>query len=514
MPRPRAVMRRIREVLRLTIGERLSSRRVSQAVGLPRATIFDYLKRATTAGLATWPLPLDMDDAELERRLFVSEAKAVATRPVPDWWRVHLELRRQGVTLQLLHFEYKEQYPDGFQYTWFTQNYRQYAGRLDLVMRQEHVAGQKMFVDIAGQTVPVYDRETEAKTCDAQIFVSALGASSYIYAEALASQQLAPWLMAHVHAFQFYGGVSEIIVPDNPRVAVTRAHRYEPEINQSYLDMASHFGTAIIPARPYRPRDKAKVEVSVLLVERWILARLRNHHFYSLAELNLEIAGLLDIVNRKPFKKMPGSRRTLFEEIERQALRPLPLQPYEFAAFLKAKVHLDYHVEVDRHYYSVPYQLLGETMDVRLTSSVVELILHGRRISSHLRSFRRGRHTTKPEHMPESHRRHSEWPPHRLLSWAGKTGPNTVALFEGVMESRRHPEQGYRSCLGILRLGTRYGPQRVEAACKRALSARALSYRSVESILKLGLDGKPLPEPAPATAQRHHENLRGPNYYQ
>jgi transposase len=418
------------------------------------------------------------------------------------------------VTLQLLWQEYKEQRPDGFQYTWFTSRYREYAGRLDLVMRQEHVAGQKMFVDVAGQTVPIYDRETEEKVADAQIFVSALGASSYIYVEALPSQKLAPWVMAHVHAFHFYGGVSEIVVPDNPRSAVTRAHRYEPEINESYLDMASHFGTAIIPARPYKARDKAKAEVSVLLVERWVLARLRNHRFYSLAELNLEIGPLLEVVNNKPFKKMPGSRRSLFDEIERAALRPLPLQPYEFATFRKAKVHLDYHVEVDRHYYSVPHQLVGETMEVRFTATVVEIYLRGRRITSHLRSFRRGAHTTKPEHMPEAHRRHSEWPAHRLLSWAEQTGPNTALLFKGVMESRRHPEQGFRSYLGILRLGKRYGPHRVEAACKRALTVRALSYRSVESILQHGLDSKPLPETAPARTQPHHENLRGPDYYQ
>ena len=252
----------------------------------------------------------------------------------------------------------------------------------------------------------------------------------------------------------------------------------------------------------------------MLLVERWILARLRNRRFYSLGELNLAIRELLVVVNNKPFKTMPGSRQSLFDEIERPALRALPLYPYEYAEFAKAKVHIDYHVQVDYHYYSVPHQLVGETVDIRLTASTVEILLRGRRITSHLRSFLRGRHTTKNEHMPESHRRHSEWPPHRLLNWAGKTGPNTVALFQGVMESRPHPEQGYRSCLGILRLGRRYGAERVEAACKRALSVRALSYRSVESILKHGLDSKPLPETAPMTANRQHENLRGPNYYQ
>lgn len=351
---------------------------------------------------------------------------------------------------------------------------------------------------------------------EAQIFVSVLGASNYIYAEALPSQQLVPWVNAHAHAFTFYGGCPEIAVPDNLPAGVTKAHRYEPIVNESYLDMAAHFGVAVVPARPYKPRDKAKAESAVLVVERWILARLRNHRFYSLGGLNVEIRRLVVTANLKPFKKLPGSRQSVFDEVERAALRSLPTRPYEFAVFQRGKkVHIDYHVEVDGHYSSVPNQHTGERVDIRLTASVVEIFLRGRRIASHLRSYVRGRHTTDPAHRPESHRRHLEWPPERIVSWAEKTGPETAAMVKGVMESRPHPEQGYRTCLGIIRLGKRYGEPRLEAACRRALSVRALSYRSVESILKNGLDRKPLPERGGRPLdRRHHENLRGPDYYQ
>ena len=515
MVRPRVEMRKVREVLRLTLGEGLSRRHVGRAVGLPPATIYDYLKRAEAAGWAVWPLPAEVDDRELEQRLFPS-AGPPSLRALPDWATVKQELRRKGVTLQLLHLEYLEQNPGGYQYSQFCRHYHEWRRHLDLVLRHDHVAGKKMFVDFPGQAVPIYDPESEAVVLEAQIFVSVLGASNLVYAEALPSQQLVPWVNAHAHAFAFYGGCPEIAVIDNLPAGVTKAHRYEPIVNESYLDMASHFGVAVEPARPYRPRDKAKVEVAVLLVERWILARLRNRRFYSLGELNLEVRKLLAVVNQKPFKKMPGSRQSVFEEVERLALRPLPIRPYEFATFMRGrKVHIDYHVEVDYHYYSVPFQHAGERVDIRLTASIVEIFLRGRRVASHLRSYLRGKHTTDRSHMPESHRRHLEWPPHRLLSWAEKTGPQTAELVKGVMESRPHPEQGYRTCLGILRLGKRYGDRRLEAACTRALTVRALSYRSVESILKNGLDQKPLPETAVKPVdRRQHENLRGPDYYQ
>jgi len=517
MPRPRAVMRKIREVLRLVFGERLSRRRVTQITGVPKATIYDYVRRASAAGLATWPLPPEVDDQELERRLFVSAAPPPASRrPLPDWSQVKNELRRKGVTLQLLHQEYLERNPGGYQYSQFCRLYYAWRRHLDLVLRQDHIAGKKMFVDFPGQTVPIYDSATETVVLEAQIFVSVLGASNYIYAEALPSQQLVPWVNAHAHAFTFYGGCPEVLVIDNLPAGVTKPHRYEPIVNESYLDLASHFGVAVAPARPYKPRDKAKIESGVLVVERWILARLRHRRFYSLGELNLELERLVRAANLKPFKKMAGCRQSVFEEVERLALRPLPARPYEFATFLRGrKVHIDYHVEVDYHYYSVPYQHTGERVDVRLTASTVEIFLRGRRIASHLRSYLRGRHTTDPAHRPESHRRHLEWPPERLVSWAEASGPQTAALVKGILEARPHPEHGYRSCLGIIRLGKRYGERRLEAACKRALTVRALSYRSVESILKHGLDQKPLPDtPAPLADRRQHENLRGPDYYQ
>ena len=516
MPRPRVVMRKIREVLRLTLDERLSQRRVRQITGVPEATIYDYLKRAAAAGLAVWPLPEEIDDEQLERRMFRSLGPPPLTRALPDWAYVKNELRRKGVTLQLLHLEYLEQYADGYQYSQFCRRYHAWRQHLDVVLRQDYVAGQKMFVDFPGATVPIYDRETGTVSIEAQIFVSVLGASNYIYAEALPSQQLVPWVNAHAHAFAFYGGCPEIVVPDNLPAGVTKAHRYEPVINESYLDMAAHFGVAVVPARPYRPRDKAKVELAVLVVERWILARLRNYRFHSLGELNMEIGRLVAAANLKPFKKMAGSRQSVFLEVEKPALRPLPARPYEFATFLRGrKVHIDYHVEVDGHYYSVPYQHTGERVDIRVTASVVEIFLRGRRVASHLRAYERGRHTTTPAHRPESHRRHLEWPPERIVSWAEKTGPETAALVKGVMESRPHPEQGYRTCLGIIRLGKRYGERRLEAACQRAMTVRAMSYRSVESILKNGLDHKPLPERGGRPVdRRQHENLRGPDYYQ
>jgi len=504
-------MRKIKEVLRLALGEGLSRRRIGAAVGLPYTTVAHYLERARRAGLG-WPLP-DIDDSELEARLFNHAAPPTEIRPLPDWATVHKELRRKGVTLQLLHLEYKEQHPDGYQYTQFCRHYRRWQRHLDAVMRQEYRAGEKLFVDFAGQRIPIYDRETGTLRFEAELFVAVLGASNYTYAEAFPSQELPHWIAAHVHTFEFLAGCPEIVVCDNLRSGVTRAHRYEPDLNATYQEMAAWYRVAIIPSRPRRPRDKAKAEVGCLIAERWIIARLRHRTFYSLGELNVAIRDLVDWLNRRPFKKLPGSRLSLFEELERAVLRPLPTQRYEFALWKQAKVSIDYHLEVDHHYYSVPYQLVGQLCDLRLSASTVEIFQRGRRVASHVRSFQRGRHTTDPAHMPDAHRRHREWTPGRIISWAEKTGPATAQLAQGILESRPHPEQGYRACLGIVRLGDRYGAERVEAACQRALAVRAFSYRSVESILKTGLDRQPLHAERPARLHRHHQNLRGPDYY-
>ncbi len=506
-------MRKIREILRLVIGEGRSVRHAAAATRVPASTVSDQLARARRAGLG-WPLPDDLDDARLEARLFAPVAPPRAPgRPVPDWPTVNRELRRKGVTLQLLWLEHREQHPDGFGYSWFCHAYRAWQGRLDAVMRQEHRAGEKLFVDWAGQTLPIVDPDT-GEVRQAQLFVAVLGASSHTYAEAFASQALPDWIAAHVHAFTFFEGCPEIIVPDNLKAAVIRPHRHEPELNRTYEEMAAHFGAVVIPARSGRPRDKAKVEAGVLLAERWILAALRHRTFFSLAEANAAIRERLDWLNRRPFKRLPGSRRELWETIDRPALRPLPATPYEYATWKGATVHIDYHVEVDRHWYSVPFQLVGQECDIRVTAGVVEVFHKGRRVASHPRSAKVRSFTTVLGHMPESHRRHAEWTPTRITAWAERTGPATAGLVAAIMASRPHPEHGFRSCLGILRLGRRYGDERLEAACARALAIRALSYRSVESILKAGLDGQPLPGSEPVIAIGDHANVRGAAYYE
>jgi len=507
-------MRKIREILRLALGEGLSRRATAAAAGLPLTTVTDHLVRARTAGLG-WPLPDDMDDAQLEARLFSKpEPRPSSGRPVPDWPTVHRELRRKGMTLQLLHMEHKAHHPDGYGYTQFCRHYRAWERHLDVVMRQEHHAGEKLFVDFAGQTIPITDPDTGEIT-QAQLFVAVLGASSYTYAEALASQALPDWIAGHVHAFSFFGGATRIIVPDNLKAGVTRAHRYEPEINRSYAEMAAHYRCAVIPARPRKPRDKAKAENAVLVAERWILAALRHRTFFSVAEANAAIAERLAWLNARPFKKLPGSRLSLFTELDRPALRPLPALPYEYATWKTATVNIDYHIEVDRHWYSVPHQLVGEVCDIRVTTGIVEVLHRGRRVASHARSARQRSFTTLPEHMPEAHRRHAEWTPARIVAWAERAGPAAARLVAEIMASRPHPEHGFRSCLGIMRLGRRYGDERLEAACARALAIRALSYRSVESILKAGLDGLPLPGSEPVTTPiGDHANVRGAGYYE
>jgi transposase len=514
MPRPRAAMRKIREVLRLTWGQGLSRRQVSASLSLPRTTVSDYVGRAERAGIG-WPIPDDLDDTALEELLFPPAPPSSTPRALPDFAHLHKELRRKGVTLQLLWLEYRDVHVDGYAYSQFCDLYRRWRRHLDVVMRQEHKAGEKMFVDFPGMRIPIYDEESLFVSFEAELFVAVLGASSYIYAEAFRSQELIYWVTAHVHAFEYIGGCPEIVVCDNLRSGVTKAHRYEPDVNATFSEMAAHYGTAIIPARPYKPRDKAKAEAGVLLAERWIIARLRNERFTSLSEVNLAIRELLRWLNDRPFKKLEGSRRSLFEELERPALRALPPERYEFAIWPKAKVNIDYHIELraDRHYYSVPYQLAGEVVDVRITARTVEVFHRHRRVASHVRSYVRGGYTTDPAHMPESHRRHASWTPSRIISWARKTGPATASLVGEILASKPHPEQGYRSALGIIRLADRYGADRVEAASKRALSVRAFSYKSVDSILRHGLDRQPLEQKRPSRTHRPHKNLRGSGYY-
>ena len=511
MPGKRVSMRKIREILRLKHECKRSNREVATSCSIGSSTVSDYLMRARVAGV-TWPIDFEIDDSTLEQLLFPSTAPVVESPTAPDFQQVYKELkRRKGVTLGLLWEEYKEQHPNGYQYSWFCQNYRIWTGRLDVVMRQDHRAGEKLFVDYAGQTVPVIDRLTGEIT-QTQIFVAVLGASNYTYAEATKSQKVEDWIGSHVRTFTFMGGVPELVVPDNLKSGVSKTCRYEPDVNPTYLDLANHYNTAILPARVRKPRDKAKAEAGVLLVERWILARLRNHTFFSLAELNQEIHKLLVHLNTKPFKKLPGSRQSQFEQLDKPALKALPTTPYRIAHWKKATVNIDYHVEVEGHYYSVPYQLVKKKLDVRYTDKTVEMLHKGKRVASHLRNNFRGRHTTIKEHMPKRHQKYLEWTPDRFKLWARKIGPQTETLIDNLLRSRAHPQQAYRAILGILRLSKSYGDDRLEAACQRALHFNAMSYRSIASILKNNLDKKP-PTTKTEAPPVNHDNIRGAEYY-
>jgi transposase len=510
MPAQRLTMRTITEVLRLHFECGLSQRQIAQSCGIGRATIGEYLQRAAAVGLG-WPLPAGLDEATLEARLFPSATKAEPTRSVPDWAIVHRELQHKGVTLYLLWQEYKASSPEGFQYTAFTDRYRQWRKRLDVVMRQTHRAGEKLFVDYAGPTVPVVDRHT-GEIRQAQIFVAVMGASAYTYAEASWTQTIPDWIGSHVRALAFFGSAPSIIIPDNLKSGVTRTHLYEPEINRTYLELANHYSVVILPARPRKPRDKSKAENGVLLVERWILARLRHQTFFSLIELNTTVLALLKELNDRPFKKLPGSRSERFNTLDRPAMQPVPETPYELSEWLKVRVNIDYHVEIDKHYYSVPYTLVSLQLDARLTQTTIEVIYRGKRIASHVRSYKSYHHTTRTEHMPKAHQEQAKWTPQRLVNWAAKTGPATAAVVDHILCRRRHPQQGFRSCLGIMRLGKTYTSERLEAACKRAFNLQAMTYRSIESILKQHLENEPLPAES-TTAPIAHENLRGPDYY-
>ncbi len=512
MAAERLSMRKLREALRLHFELGLSLRKIATACQASPSTVQGYLGRATVAKLE-WPLAREMDDEALERLLFPSEGAQVKGRPEPDYAAIHLELRRKHVTLQLLWQEYREVHADGYQYSQFCERYTRFAEKLNPTMRQVHRAGQKTFVDFSGDGLSIVDPKTgECQT--AVLFVAVLGASSLTWAEPVLNQQLPTWLGCHVRAFEFFGGVSEIVVPDNPKTAVTRPHRYEPELNLAYAELARHYGVAVIPARPRKPRDKAKVEQGVLLAERWILACLRNQVFFSIEEARAAVRKLVDKLNDRPMRRIKKSRRQLFEELERAALKPLPTTPYELADWCTPRVNIDYHVVYEDHFYSVPHGLLQELVDLRATEKIVEIFFRGRRVASHLRSFEKHQATTLPEHMPSSHRAYAEWTPSRILEWMKKTGPSVVALGEEILRRRPHPEQGFRSCLGVIRLGDRYGGDRLERACARAVRHRAFTYRSVEAILKNNLDRV---DDQAATQQGGalpaHPNVRGSSYY-
>ena len=508
MPARRLLMRKIREVLQLRHEQGLSHQAVARACDVGVGTVNRYLRRAAECGLG-WPLPADLDDGTLEARLF-PRAAPVRDRVRPDCAHIHRELKRDGVTLQLLWEEYAQVYPDGYRYTQFCGIYRQWARRLRPSMRQVHRAGEKTFIDFSGKRPALVDRHT-GELRRVELFVAVLGASGFTYAEATATQQLPDWVDAHVRMVEYFGGATALWVPDQLKSAITRPCRYEPDVNRTYEDLADHYGAVVVPARPRKPRDKAAAENSVLLVQRWILARLRDQTFFELGALNRAIRVLLDALNDRPLKKLGVSRRALYEQLDRPALRPLPATRYVLARWKRCRVNIDYHVELDRHLYSVPYQLVREQVEVRYTAATVEVIFKGRRVASHPRRHDR-RTSTVAEHMPSAHRAHAEWTPSRLIGWAEKVGPATARLVTRILESP-HPEQGYRTVLGIMRLGRRHGDARLDAASARALAIGSYHYRTVKNILAAGQDRLPLEPPAETTPTPNHTNIRGADYY-
>jgi len=504
-------MRHIRNVLRHHLEGQLTIRECAAAVGLPKSTVNDIVCSARVAGV-DWPTVQTLADEQLEARLYPPTRGRSGPQTDPDYAWMHRELKRTGVTLQLLWEEYLRDNPAGYRYTAFCTKYRAWAKTLQLSMRQVHIAGERLFVDYAGPTIPLVNAGTGEIT-PAQLFVGVLGASNYTYACATATQGSIDWVQSIIANLEFIGGVPRLIVPDQTRALIAKPHRYDPSGNALVAELEAHYGVVMLPARPASPRDKAKVEAGVLLAERWIIACLRNRTFFTLAELNGAIAELLGRLNQRRFKKLPGCRQEAFATLDRPALRPLPATAMELAEFKRARTNIDYHVEYDGHYYSVPYRLVRQEVDLRVTATTVE-VLHGQqRVAAHARSYARGRFTTLPEHMPSSHRAHREWTPGKLVDWGKTIGVATAAVVQWQMDHRPHPEQGYRACLGLRRLAKQYTPARLEAACARALAIHSPGLRSITSILQRGLDRQPVSDGTPRTTLPAHDNVRGPDYY-
>jgi len=515
MSNRRLSVRKIKEILRLKLDCGISEREIARSCQVSRSTVADYLRRATAAKV-TWAEASAMAEVQLQERLFPTEhIPSSVKRPPPDCEHIYNELRtyrKFNLTLSQLWLEYKEKHPDGYQYTQFCEHYWRWRKKLDYVMRQEHRGGEKLFIDYS-DGLSIVDTLT-GELILTQLFLAVWGASSYTYAEASLSQTLPDWVGAHRRALEYFQCCPRVLAPDNLKSGVSKACKYEPELNPTYADMAEHYGCAVLPARPRKPRDKAKVENGVLIAQRWILAVLRHRTFYSLAELNAAIRECLEHLNARPLKKLKKSRRDLFEAIDRTNALPLPTEPYEYAEWYKARVQLNYHIEVDHHYYSVPYRLLHERLDIRLTATTLEAFRKGERVAAHVRSYHKNGYTTLPEHMPPEHRFYAEWNPDRFIRWAGKTGEATARLVEKILATRPYPEQGYKACLGIINLTRDYEPVRVEAAARRALEYKACSYRSMKAILSAGLDRHPDNDEQPRLpGLPPHPNIRGPEYY-
>lgn len=516
MTTKRVTMNKLKEMLRMRYEAQLSLRQIALCLSLSIGVISKYLKRADGAGIG-WPLPEGISDEALERLLQPAKKSVVSlTMAEPDFLDIAQELPQKGMTRLLLWQEYAQAHPDNhYSYSRFTVLFKHWRKSQQLSMRQTHRIGEKLFVDYCGPTLTVVNPDTgEARS--AQVFVAVLGASSYTYAEATWSQSLPDWIGSHVRAFTFYGGLPEIVVPDNLKSAVSKACRYDPDLNPTYQQMAEYYGVAVIPARPYKPKDKAKAEVGVQIVERWIMMRLRKLTFYTLASINIAIRSLLDELNQRPFKKKPGSRLSQFEALDKPALKALPSEPYRYRHIKKVRVHLDYHIEYNRHYYSVPYQLVKEEVMVHAGETSVAIFHQGKQVALHPRAHHQGGHTTDDSHMAKAHQKQAQWTPQRFLSWAADIGEYTEAVIQHQLGSRRHPEHGYRACLGLLSLTKKYGKKRLDAACKRAQHIGSMNYKSIESILRKSLDKLPLDdneEPSESALPLSHDNVRGPGYY-
>ena len=519
MANRRLPMRKIKEVLRLRFECNLSEREIARSCQISRTTVTDYLRRATIARL-NWAEVSVLDEVQLVERLFPVMLPALSSiqRPAPDYANIYKELRtyrKFNLTLTQLWMEYKESHPDGYQYSQFCEHYRRWRGKLDYVMRQEHRAGEKLFIDYS-DGLSFVDPLT-GEVILTQLFLAVWGASNYTYAEATLSQTLPDWIRSHVHAFEYFRCIPRVLVPDNLKSGVSKACKYEPELNPTYTDMAEHYGCAVLPARPYRPRDKAKVEAGVLIAQRWILAVLRHRSFYNLAEINAAIRDCLERLNSRLLRHAKKSRRELFETLDCPSALPLPPSSYEYAEWIKARVNFDYHIKCgDEHYYSVPFHLLHERLDVRQTATTIEAFHKGERVAAHARSYVKGSYTTLKEHMPERHRAYAEWSPARFIQWAGKIGEATARLVEQVLAGRIYQEQAFRSCMGIIQLSRSYEPERVEAAAQRALQFKTCSYRSMKAILSGGLDQRQDIEEQRSgqLSLPLHQNIRGPEYYQ
>ena len=505
-------MRKIRDVLRLKYELGFSHRTIAKALHVAVGTVSEYLTKAKKGGLG-WPLPEGLSDRELESGLYPAPASGDA-RPGLDYVYIHEELKRhRGLTLLQVWVEYAENNPGAYGYSRYCELYAVWKKKLNPTMRQHHRAGEKTFIDYSGKKPHLVDPKT-GEHVEVELFVAALGASSYTYAEATLDQSLSSWTKSHVGMSDYFGGSSEIWVPDNLKSGVDRPDRYEAGVNRTYEELATHYGAVVIPARVRKPKDKAKVESAVQVAQRWILLVLRHRTFFSLSELNEAIREKLEVLNSRRMQKLGVSRRELYERLDQPALKPLPQESYELSTWKWDRVNLDYHVEVENNWYSVPYQLIHEKVEVRVTALVVEVLFKRNRVASHPRSKGKGQLITNPKHMPRSHREHLEWTPSRLLHWAEQSGDATQRLVSGILERRPHPEQGFRACLGVMRLGRRFSSERLEAACARAVALSSYSYQTVKNILSAGLDRVVLESASETKPREEHENIRGADYYE